>query len=91
MPMQAVFKVAPSEAQKFSQVWNYKGIAVPLQEPHIQFATDFANVVLNNFIMQCQMKAAQAAAQVAAQEVVSARQLIVEGVPNADGAGVQGS
>ena len=51
------FKVNKSEAEAFAKVWNYKGIAAILPEMSIQFATDFANVVLNNFLKMCQEQA----------------------------------
>ena len=55
--MQPVFSIDKKDAQKFSQVWNYKGLAVPLLDAHVQFATDFANIVLKNFVIQCQQQA----------------------------------
>ncbi len=57
------FTVNLSEAIKFSKVWNINGIAVPISESSCQFATDFANVVLNNFINICQQKARESALQ----------------------------
>ncbi len=57
------FAVDLNEAVKFSKVWNHNGIAIPLSESACQFATDFANVVLNNFIHVCQQKAREAALQ----------------------------
>jgi hypothetical protein len=52
------FTVSALEAQKFSQVWTQRGLAVPLAPEHLQFATDFANVVLNNFITSCMHESA---------------------------------
>ena len=49
----------------FAKVWTYKGVAILLNEMHIEFAKDFANVMLRNFVQQVaqqQMAAAQAAA-----------------------------
>jgi len=47
------------EAEDFSRVWKYKGLAVPLTEVHHQFASDFANIVLSSFIRMSQEYAAQ--------------------------------
>lgn len=75
-----VFKVSTEEARQFSQVWTYKGLVVPLQETHTQFAADFANVVLRNFIEQCQQTAQAAKSAPATTMEKQKRQLIVEGV-----------
>lgn len=53
----SLITVMPEETRKFSQVWTYKGLAVPLNEQHLQFATDWANIVLNSFIGQCERRA----------------------------------
>lgn len=60
--MQPNFRVAPIEAQKFARVWTHNGLAIPLDIEHFQFATDFANVVLNSFVQDCNLKAQQRAA-----------------------------
>lgn len=44
------FKVKIDDAKNFAKVWTYKGIAIVLDEQHAQFAADYANVVLRNFI-----------------------------------------
>lgn len=49
----------------FSKVWNHKGIAIPLNDVHIDFAVDFANIVLKSFVLQC---AAQVEAAIKAQQ-----------------------
>lgn len=59
------FKVTAEEAKKFSQVWNYKGLAMPLDEVHCEFAKDFANVVLKSFVEQMLAQAAAAKKAVA--------------------------
>lgn len=66
------FKVNKSEAEAFAAIWNYKGIAAILPEMTIQFATDFANVVLRNFIEICQKQAELDAKQ-------KSNKLIIEG------------
>lgn len=53
-------KVNKEETQKFSQVWNYNGVYTPVTDVQIQFATDWANIVLRNFIQQCQADVAAA-------------------------------
>lgn len=50
--------VNKEEAKKFSNVWNYNGIAVPLDNVALTFATDFANVVLKSFFVQAEAKLA---------------------------------
>lgn len=63
-----MLKVDINEAKKFSQVWTHNGIVVPLLDPHLQFAADFATVTLNSFIQQAQAQAAAAAKQKAQAE-----------------------
>jgi hypothetical protein len=70
------FKVELVEAQKFQKIWTQRGLAVLLPPEASQFATDFANVVLNNFIGMCQAQATQAA--VKAAEAQKPR-IIIEG------------
>lgn len=51
-------QVSLAEAKKFSQVWNSNGVAVIIDEPALQFATDFANVVLRSFVVEQYVRAA---------------------------------
>ena len=58
-------QVNKDQVAGFAKVWTYKGVAILLNEMHIEFAKDFANVMLRNFVQQIaqqQMAAAQAAA-----------------------------
>lgn len=71
------YKVNRVEAEKFSKIWNKGGITILLTQEAVDFATDFANVVLNNFIQMCQEEALQAAK---AAELQQKPKLIVEGV-----------
>lgn len=49
-PTQSATPVVPKEeAQRFAQTWAKNGIIVNLDDVTIQFATDFANVVLSSF------------------------------------------
>lgn len=59
-----------SQAADFANRWRYKGLAIPLDDAHKQFAVDFANVVITSFL-EAQQRAAQqrAAAQVAKESV----------------------
>lgn len=50
----AVFTVNAKEADKFAQVWTYNGLAVPIGPEYLQFATDFANIVIKNFLLMVQ-------------------------------------
>jgi hypothetical protein len=68
---QVVLSVDAKQAENFSKVWTYKGLAMPVSEVTLQFATDFANVVLTGFISQCQQRAAQAKADEAEQQKAS--------------------
>lgn len=61
---QAQFKVNKSEAEAFAKVWTYKGIVVPIPETSVQFAVDFSNVVLRNFIEICQQQVTAKTARV---------------------------
>lgn len=54
------YKVQRQEAANFAKVWNHKGVALVIQDAHIEFATDFANVVLRNFIQMCQQQVTNA-------------------------------
>ena len=77
MSNQAHFKVNQSEAEAFAKVWNFNGVAVTVDPVLLKFATDFANVVLKNFISICQQQA-----QKTAEDQVKAsnkKPLIIEG------------
>jgi hypothetical protein len=52
-------QVSREEAHKFAQVWRYKGIVILMDDAHLQFATDFANIALQNLLQR--VKASQAA------------------------------
>ena len=45
-------KVEIAAAQGFGKVWHHNGIGIILADSHYKFATDFANVVMRNFIDQ---------------------------------------
>ena len=66
------FQVELKEAQNFARIWNKGGVTILLTPEAVEFAKDFANVVLNNFAMLCQEQV-----KVEAQKP---KQLIVEGV-----------
>ena len=40
------------QVEGFAKVWTYKGVALCLNDAHIQFASDFANVMLRSFVQQ---------------------------------------
>lgn len=71
----SIYKVELIEAQKFAQVWNKGGISIILTPEAVEFAKDFANVVLNNFIQMCQQQAIEAQKKAETQ-----KKLIIEGV-----------
>lgn len=70
----AHFKVDKKEAEAFAKIWNQKGVSILLTDSSIQFAADFANVVLRNFIEMCQNQV------VAKQKPATPKQIIVEGI-----------
>lgn len=58
----AIPQVERGEALKFAQVWKHNGISIILSDAHIDFATDFANVVLRSLVQaQIQMMEQQVA------------------------------
>lgn len=65
------FKVKLEDAVSFSKVWNYKGISVPLDEVHCQFASDYANIVIRSFIEFTLQQAAAKKAELEAKPLVS--------------------
>lgn len=52
--MNGIPQVPRQDAENFAKVWNHKGIAIPMSDAHIDFATDFANITLKSFIIMCQ-------------------------------------
>ena len=66
-------QVQVSEATNFAKQWTFKGLAIPLDEASVQFATDFANVCLKSFVEFCaqQAQAAFQKAQEAAKPKVA--------------------
>lgn len=67
--MPAQFKVNKSEAEAFAKVWTYQGVSIPLSESAIQFSTDFANIVLRNFIDVCQQQVQERKKQIIAEGI----------------------
>jgi hypothetical protein len=45
-------KVDKSQVEGFAKVWTYRGVALVMNDAHIQFAADFANVMLRSFVQQ---------------------------------------
>jgi hypothetical protein len=46
--------VSVKDTQGFAKVWTHNGLAMVINDVAIQFATDYANVVINNFIRLCE-------------------------------------
>lgn len=69
------FSVTIEDAQNFAKVWNYKGIAMPLDKIHCQFACDYANVAIRSFM---QFIAEQAAAKKKAAEEAAKPKITLE-------------
>ena len=40
------------QVEGFAKIWTYRGVALLLNDAHIQFAADFANVMLRSFVQQ---------------------------------------
>lgn len=64
-----MLNVNQKDARDFSRVWTNRGVAIVLQDVHLQFAADFANVVLKSFIETAQQAQAEAAKQQAAKKI----------------------
>lgn len=45
-------KVDRKQVEGFAKVWTYRGVALCLNDAHIQFAIDFSNVMLRSFVQQ---------------------------------------
>lgn len=61
--MMPQMRVEVKDTKGFAQQWNYKGVALVLDDYVLQFATDWANIVLKSFVQQCQEAAAAEAAK----------------------------
>lgn len=65
-------KVDPTDVQKFARAWDLNGIKMILDGTSLQFATDFANVVLRSYVNDLAQKA---------QAMKAAREKAVNGLP----------
>lgn len=63
--------VTVKDAEQFSHVWRHKGVAIPMLDVHLQFAADFANIVLKSFVENAQRQAAARAAEAAKPKIIS--------------------
>lgn len=70
---EAQFQIAKEETQRFSSQWKFNGLVIPMQDAHIQFATDFANIVLRDFIQYCKQ---QTLAKIAQAQAAAAPSII---------------
>jgi hypothetical protein len=68
--MNQVPAVGKEQVDGFAKVWTHNGLAAVIDDVHKQFAVDFANIVLKNFIFQCMAEQAKKAAQAAPTLVV---------------------
>lgn len=55
--MPGPFKVDLADTVNFSKQWTLGGIAIPIGAEHIRFANDYANLVINQFIILCAQQA----------------------------------
>ena len=73
-------QVNMDEVKKFSNVWNYNGIVIPLTDVHMVFALNFANVVLKSFFVQAEANMAKVIeAQVQLRLAAEKEKLVLEG------------
>jgi hypothetical protein len=68
-------QVGNNVTQEFSKIWTLNGVAITLDNTSIQFATDFANEILKQFVLTMARKSAQNIPSQATKEVSS----LVEG------------
>lgn len=61
-------QVSKNDAVGFSKQWTRNGLAIALDDVSIDFALDFANIVLRNFVLQIAANANAAAQQAKAPE-----------------------
>ena len=81
-PNLATFQVTREETRKASKHWKTpSGVLLILDDTHIAFATDWANLVLKNFVQMC---AEQAAAQIKAARAARAAKSAVPGTQGAE-------
>jgi len=66
-------QVDTNQVKGFAKVWTHKGVAILLSDLHIEFARDFANVMLRNFVMQVAQQQAQKVAAEAAKKIMEAQ------------------
>ena len=60
--MQLLKVATPKHAQDFAKQWKHKNIFHVFDDVHLQFAADFANMIVTSFV-ETQMKKAQEAAK----------------------------
>ena len=65
-------KVDRKQVAEFSKIWTYTGVALLLNDAHVQFAADFANVMLKSFIQQIASQQAAAAQAAKTKQIVEA-------------------
>ena len=75
--MPPVKMVTKEMVDGFAKVWNYKGLAVPFDDAHKQFAVDFCNMIFTSFFEQ-QAKALLAAKAKLATEENNKKIMLVE-------------
>ena len=49
-PLMMVPTLPRDEAERFSRVWTFNGVAVTMDNASLQFATDFANTAIRSFV-----------------------------------------
>jgi hypothetical protein len=58
------------QVEGFAKVWTYRGVALCLNDAHIQFAADFANVMLRSFVENIAKQQAAAVAATKAKQII---------------------
>jgi hypothetical protein len=66
------FQVRRKDTAGFAQVWTKNGVAIAIGDVYLDFATDFANVVLRNFVATAEEQARRLRAAAQAPKIVLA-------------------
>jgi hypothetical protein len=63
-------KIDRKQVEGFAKVWTYKGVALCLNDAHIQFAADFAQQCIISFVQQVTQQQAAAIAAAKAKQII---------------------
>lgn len=63
-------KIDRKQVEGFAKVWTYNGVALLLNDAHIQFASDFAQQCLISFVQQVAKQQAAAVAAAKSKQII---------------------